>query len=344
MSVSNTGTLSPPHRIYRAGTGVRQKLNALGATIIHRPPFCSGTLAVEPEELVLFYGRTTKDGEEVTGRLDFARTSDDDLQRLAGVCDAATFGLGQRDVLDLSYRSASKLDKEFFAPKLDVNRVGLIDLIRHSLLEGKEGNRGVVAELYKLNVYGKGSFFKAHKDTPRGESMFGSLVIVLPSEHEGGELVLRHEGQEWMFDSAKEIKVVKGPSIGFVAFFSDVEHEVKMVTSGYRVTLTYNLFFTDPGSSFVISRLSGSPPNAALGVAGSFKSTLATLLADTAFLPDGGYLGFGMRHEYPINTATKPEPGVDSLARLGEMLKGSDAAVAESCRSLGLKVTLNVVH
>lgn len=188
--------------------------------------------------------------------------------------------------------------------------------------------------------------------------MFGSLVIVLPSAHEGGELVLRHGGKEWTFDSAKAAKVKdgQGPPIGYVAFFSDVEHEVREVTSGYRVTLTYNLYFAEPDRSYVVSKLSGSVPAAAPAVANSFKSTMAALLADSSFLPNGGYLGFGMRHEYPINTSTKfgnsrdyydncPDaPEGDSLARLGEMLKGSDAAVAESCRSLGLKLALNVIH
>jgi hypothetical protein len=31
--------------------------------------------------------------------------------------------------------------------------------------------------------------------------MFGSLVIVFPTPHEGGALLLRHRGQEWIFDS-----------------------------------------------------------------------------------------------------------------------------------------------
>lgn len=186
--------------------------------------------------------------------------------------------------------------------------------------------------------------------------MFGSLVIVLPSTHEGGELVLHHGDQEWMFDSAQATRDARGPSVGYAAFFSDVEHEVRMVTSGHRVTLTYNLYFAETGRSYVVSKLSGNVPSVAPAVADAFKSTLTTLLADSSFLPSGGYLGFGMRHEYPINTATKygdsrdfydmrpDRPEGDSLARLGEMLKGSDAAVSESCRSLGLTVTLNVVH
>lgn len=92
---------------------------------------------------------------------------------------------------------------------------------------------------------GKDSFFRAHQDTPRGAKMFGSLVLVFPTPHEGGSLVLRHEGKEWSFDSAKVLAEQPSPSIGYVAFFSDVEHEVLPVKSGYRVTITYNLYFGD---------------------------------------------------------------------------------------------------
>ncbi|KAI0291797.1 hypothetical protein B0F90DRAFT_1774587, partial [Multifurca ochricompacta] len=68
--------------------------------------------------------------------------------------------------------------------------------------------------------------------------MFGSLVIVFPTAHEGGTLQLRHRGQEWTFDSASELSGLPTPSIGYIAFFSDVEHEVAPVISGHRVTLT----------------------------------------------------------------------------------------------------------
>ena len=89
-----------------------------------------------------------------SSRLDFAHHTSNDLQRLASICSPATFGLGPRDILDLSYRTALKLDKAFFAPKLNLHKIGLVDVVRHSLLEGKEGSRGVVPELYGLNVYG----------------------------------------------------------------------------------------------------------------------------------------------------------------------------------------------
>ena len=73
--------------------------------------------------------------------------------------------------------------------------------------------------------------------------MFGSLVVVFPTPHEGGALFLRHHGHEWIFDSAQALAAVDQPTIGYAAFFSDIEHEIAPVTSGNRITLTYNLYF-----------------------------------------------------------------------------------------------------
>ena len=79
--------------------------------------------------------------------------------------------------------------------------------------------------------------------------MFGSLVVVFPTFHEGGALLLRHHGHEWIFDSGQVLAGAANdqPSISYVAFFSDIEREVAPVTSGHRVTLTYNLYFDDGG-------------------------------------------------------------------------------------------------
>lgn len=102
---------------------------------------------------------------------------------------------------------------------------------------------------------GQDAFFKTHKDTLRSEEMIGSLVLVFPTKHEGGSLILRDDGQEWTFDSAKAVNKHEGPCIGYVALYSDVEHEVALVTRKCRVTLTYNLYLaarlhrSDPSST-----------------------------------------------------------------------------------------------
>lgn len=110
------------------------------------------------------------------------------------------------------------------------------------------GSWQVRAELYKLNVYPEGGHFMAHVDTPRspkegsegegGPTMCGSLVVCLPSVHEGGELVVRHNGQAIIFSWGP----ASANAIQWAAFFSDCEHEILPVRSGFRITLTYNLF------------------------------------------------------------------------------------------------------
>jgi len=79
-------------------------------------------------------------------------------------------------------------------------------------------------------------------DTPRAQNQFGSLVVCVPCDHTGGELVVRHDGRQVTFDWSKDSK-----SIQWAAFYSDCEHEVLPVTSGYRVTLTYNLYYNNQG-------------------------------------------------------------------------------------------------
>lgn len=88
--------------------------------------------------------------------------------------------------------------------------------------------------------------FRAHVDTPRSASQFGSLVVCLPTEHEGGELRVAHQGREMLYDwsssSARGDDDARQPAVRWAAFYSDVEHEVLEVRSGHRVTLTYNLY------------------------------------------------------------------------------------------------------
>jgi hypothetical protein len=184
---------------------------------------------------------------------------------------------------------------------------------------------------------GKGGFFKAHKDTPRATNMFGSLVLVFPCAHEGGALILRHKGSEWNFDSASE--VVKAGSnsstVGFVAFFSDVEHEVAPVTSGHRLTLTYNLYLETKSYDEV------QKTEVKLGNYSRVKTSLQELLGDSSFLPEGGRAGFGLSHQYPfVKSIEVGEASKGDLETLTTLLKGSDATLYRVCQELELKAYL----
>ena len=166
--------------------------------------------------------------------------------------------------------------------------------------------------------------------------MVGSLVVVLPTKHEGGALVLRHEGREFSFDSASAINRDGLRHAPFVAFYSDVEHEVYVVTSGYRVTLTYNLHLVTPNSSITPapSDLSAASLNE---ICEQLKGSLSSLLNTPTFLPNGGFIGFGLAHKYPFTARTK-------LSDIEDYLKGTDVAFVQVCEDLGLDFALKAVY
>jgi len=182
-------------------------------------------------------------------------------------------------------------------------------------------------------IYGRtpeepGSFFKAHKDTPRGKNMFGSLIIVFPTRHKGGALHFRHKGQEWTFDSAAITSTQKVPSIAYVAFYSDVEHEVSIVTSGHHITLTYNLYFDDTTPNPSYSWMKEDEL--------ALRTSLSTLLDHHNLLPDGGYLGFGLEFMYPVARG--------SIRGLINSLKGSDAMIKLVLEQLDLQPQVKIIY
>ena len=48
--------------------------------------------------------------------------------------------------------------------------------------------------------YETGGFFKIHRDSEKENGMFGTFVLLLPSWHEGGQLLVRHGGQDKVYD------------------------------------------------------------------------------------------------------------------------------------------------
>uniref|UniRef100_A0A0W0GCS6 Fe2OG dioxygenase domain-containing protein n=1 Tax=Moniliophthora roreri TaxID=221103 RepID=A0A0W0GCS6_MONRR len=199
-----------------------------------------------------------------TEYLELANASADQLAKLISACEAAPFGHGPESVLDESYRKALKMELSQFAMPPDLASTDIFHKVQKELVDtNKAMKRHVRTELCKLNVYGtlklrirsrskliycfqnKGAFFKLHKDPPRTENMFGSLVIIFPTAHKGGQLILSENGSVWTFDAPEALieSTPSTPEVALVVFYSNVTHKVKPVTKGARVTLTYNLYF-----------------------------------------------------------------------------------------------------
>jgi len=165
------------------------------------------------------------------------------VKELILLAEVAPYGLGEKTVLDESVRKCWQLDAallSFKAPEWQEFLDRTVASVRENL--GVEGRISAIP--YKLLVYGEGGHFRAHRDTEKLDAMFGTLIIALPSAHEGGRLFIRHEGRVVEVDFSREKHAFQ-----HAAFFADCEHEVEPVHSGFRCCLVYNLRLDagDPG-------------------------------------------------------------------------------------------------
>jgi hypothetical protein len=81
------------------------------------------------------------------------------LQELVMDCSPATFGKGDEDILDPTYRKAGKMDRDQFASTFHPADFGILENVEQILLpsvnsdlENKSQLKRLTAELYKLNV------------------------------------------------------------------------------------------------------------------------------------------------------------------------------------------------
>lgn len=150
----------------------------------------------------------------------------------------APFGKGSQTIIDDTVRSAWEIDAE----KLNFNGQQWDKFLQKALATIKPQlgieDVEIEAHLYKMLIYEEGDFFLSHRDSEKEKGMFGTLIIGLPSQHSGGELLVRFDGEE---KSVYFAEAANNHKIPYVAFYADCEHEIKPLTVGYRVCLVYNL-------------------------------------------------------------------------------------------------------
>lgn len=225
------------------------------------------------------------------------------LKELTKRATPAPYGRGPDTIVDRNVRRCGQIQASDVQVEDARWRRTLAEIVREASLGlGVEGE--VSAELYKLLVYKTGDFFTEHRDTEKEPGMFATLVLVLPSEHAGGELVVRHDGREAVVDLARDDVGV----VSWAAFYADCQHELRPLRSGHRVALVYNLVRPQ-------GRLSNVPDQR------HEVSLVATALRVWAADPDGLLkLVFPLTHHY-------------SLAEMAfDALKNEDAAVANVFR------------
>ena len=154
-------------------------------------------------------------------------------------CEQAPYGKGQETLVDTSVRKVWRLTPKKFQLTNPIWELVLKQVVSSVQSELGLEKQKLQSHLYDLLLYEPGGFFLPHQDGEKLDGMVATLVVVLPSEFKGGELVVRHEGEEKAFDfNSKKNAAFE---IHYAAFYADCEHEIRPLRSGLRLCLVYNL-------------------------------------------------------------------------------------------------------
>jgi len=142
--------------------------------------------------------------------------------------------------------------------------------------------------------------------TQKANDMFATVVILLPSAYTGGQVVVSHASTTKTIDLAPNSLL----STAVLAWYTDVKHEVKPVTSGYRLALSYNLIHGAPSDV----------PMPTLPEMGNAMARIRRVLRkwrDERYeeLPDMPLLAYLLNHEYSqhdLGRGLKALKGVDA--------------------------------
>jgi hypothetical protein len=164
-------------------------------------------------------------------------------------------------------------------------------------------------------------FFKSHQDSEKAEGMIGTLVVTLPSSFRGREMTVEQHGEVMAFRGSRS-------DVQLVAFYADCRHEVRPVTGGARVVLTYNLLAKGVAAAMPPQ----VEPHTLDALAGAlqryFETPLAGRFGGEATPPDR--LIYLFDHEYTARGLR------------WHLLKGADAARASALRTAAERLDCEV--
>lgn len=159
-------------------------------------------------------------------------------ERLAAVGAPAPYGRGTQTIIDPEVRRVTAfspqqvtIENPAWAEWLN----GVVGDIRDRL---GLGARTLSARLHQVLLYRSGDFFLSHQDGEKHDGMVATMTVVLPSHCQGGDVVVRHGGQEHRIQFADPRHAF---DIQVAAWYADCEHEVEPLVGGSRLVLIYNL-------------------------------------------------------------------------------------------------------
>ena len=166
-------------------------------------------------------------------------------EKLKGLCHTAPYGKGAETLVNTDVRKCWELDSDQLSFATNdwqnyINKI-LVGAVKEFDLADSE----LSAEFYKLLLYEEGGFFLPHQDGEKIDNMIATLIVALPSEHEGGQLIISHADQEKVIDFSDDQNL---SLFQHALFYADCQHEIKPVLSGHRLCLIYNVAVKGEGA------------------------------------------------------------------------------------------------
>lgn len=238
------------------------------------------------------------------------------LTDYSNLLEKSPLGLNNETVYDSKLRNAYHINAQDIVTNFHPSKTDIINIINRILMP----DRLIHIEFHKLNIYNEEGFFIEHKDTPRANNMFGSLVVCLPNIFTDGLFTVRCNNHVKQCDNW--IEKINSGLIPWIAFYSDCLHKIDPVTSGVRLTLTYNLYH----KSYEIRN--------------DFNISWTNLL-ENIFMNinknnyDKKYIGYYTCYSYPQLINCNDDKIFDTIC-----LKGNDYIFYNICKKLGLCVNI----
>ncbi|OWZ02866.1 hypothetical protein PHMEG_00025503 [Phytophthora megakarya] len=161
--------------------------------------------------------------------------------KLMAKCDKSPFGRKLDTMMDENVRKSWQLAPDQVELKNPLWHTGMEKL--SDTIAGRLGYKDIPMQckLYKLLVYGEGGHFVKHQDTEKEDGMVATLVIQLPSVHEGGNLVVYRRGEvKYRHDFGKQEGTAEYLP-HYAVHYADAEHALETVVSGFRLVLVYSI-------------------------------------------------------------------------------------------------------
>ncbi|KAI0797130.1 hypothetical protein C8Q75DRAFT_227436 [Abortiporus biennis] len=165
-----------------------------------------------------------------------------DALAIKNVAEQAPYGMGERTIIDKAVRDTWELDAskvKFDNPEWQPWLNQVVVAVCRTLGVNYAASQPR-CDLYKLLLYEVGSHFLPHVDTGKAQGMFATVIVILPSQYTGGAAHVSHKTSTEVYDTSKTSSV----DTTVMAWYTDVTHEIKPITSGYRLALAFNLIHT----------------------------------------------------------------------------------------------------